>query len=639
MRMKNISDPRPVMPKMPPAVVFLAALGISIIIFPLGALWYRINVTSIPEVWQQPATRELLTVTVGSALWATIICVLLGVPIALLTSSMKHSGTIVRLLVFLPLALPPVVAGLALSAAIGRRGVAAPLLELAGIHFAFTYLGVIAAHVFIALPFIVVTVDAAFRQLDKEVMYSAASIGMSRSKILRHIVLPAIRPAISTGAGLVCARSLGEFGATITFAGSLPGVTRTMPVGIYLEREINPATADVLAAILMLLALGVLIISNAGSVITWLTRPRERPTVTGSIDVATLRALTRPDEQLRGELKVTTNRGTIIFRPNVSTAIIGPNGSGKSTLLELISGRLRGAEVFVGDTALSALPSHCRSVVALTQSPGLPPQATVTQAIMMVVNNRKRVTALLEAAGLTDLAPMRCRHLSGGQAAQVALLRALSVRPQVVLLDEPLAEVDVAQAAMWRAFFHMSSGDHTRLFVSHDPFDVSAMAHDLVVLDQGAPVARGSVDKVLTQPVNSFVSEFAGLNVLQGTVTASVDGITTLNVSGHSLVGLSDSTIAIGASAKAIFPPDAVTLALSTTDLSDTSARNHCDATVKSVTAYGAATTVVLDIGNGAVMSVPITTASARKLGIQPHSVVRYSIKTMSIRIVALAPG
>ena len=148
----------------------------------------------------------------------------------------------------LPLAMPPVVGGLALTALIGRRGITAPLLDALGLQFAFAYPGVIASHVFVSLPFVVVAVDGALQTMDREIERSAYRLGLSRSTVLNRITLPAIAAPLATGAGLAFARSLGEFGTTITFAGSLPGRTRTLPLGIYLEREIDSDGALAMAA-------------------------------------------------------------------------------------------------------------------------------------------------------------------------------------------------------------------------------------------------------------------------------------------------------------------------------------------------------------------------------------------------------
>ena len=245
----------------PPAVAALAAVALFLLIAPIFALGTRVPWAELGAIAAAPATRELLRVTLASSLIAAVVALALGTPLALGMRHARFGAQLARLLVLLPLAMPPVVAGLALSAFIGRRGLAAPVLDALGWQFAFAFPGVVAAHVFITLPFVVITLDSALGQLDREVTDSAASVGIAPGAVTRCIVLPAIAPSLATAAGLAFARSLGEFGTTLTFAGSMPGVTRTMPLGIYLEREIDQRAAYGLSAILVGLAVAALALS------------------------------------------------------------------------------------------------------------------------------------------------------------------------------------------------------------------------------------------------------------------------------------------------------------------------------------------------------------------------------------------
>ncbi|AEX47958.1 molybdate transport system permease protein [Corynebacterium diphtheriae BH8] len=631
---KTITNPHSAVIKMPAPILFLAVIGVAIIIVPLVSIWYRINITDIPRLLWLPDTQQLLAISLSSAIWSTIISVSVGVPLALAISGFKRGGTVIRLLVFLPLALPPVVAGLALSAAIGRRGIFAPVLEIFNIEFAFTFSGVVASHVFISLPFVVVAVDSAFRQLNKEVIYSATSIGMSYFEIIRKIIFPTLIPAISTGAGLAYARSLGEFGTTLTFAGSLPGTTRTMPIGIYLEREINPEAAYALAAILILCALGALLISVCCTFL-FTTRKKSPDLVAiDPIDIPRLRELSRPSTSLSSPLLLKTNRTTVSFQPQETTAIIGPNGSGKTTLLGLISGKLQGAELSEGTTVLSDMSPQKRSIVMLTQSPSLPPQSTVLGAVTMATRDRHHAMELLTAAGLRRLGSVRCCNLSGGQAAQVGLVRALAARPRVLLLDEPLAAIDIAQAHMWRSFLQAAAHDRTCLVVSHDPFDVSAIASTIVVVDQGIAIAAGPTDKVLAEPAHEFVAEFAGVNVISGQVLAVDNTIATLAIGTITLQGVTSAKINVHAEAKALFSPDAVTLTTRNQPDAVSSAQNHFASTILGMTSHGAVTVVTLAVENAAKIRVPLTTISARSLDLAVNQTVFCSIKTMAIKIV-----
>ena len=372
---------RPVSQRVPVVFAFVAIGALLLVVGPLVALGLRIPWSTVWSIAREADTITMVKVTLTSAAWAAAITTVLGVALAVWLSGMQRGAGVVRLLVFLPLAMPPVVGGLALTAALGRRGITAPLLNALGLQFAFAFPGVVLAHVFVGLPFVVASVDSALRQIDREVMASAAGVGMSPWAITWKILLPALSPSIAAGASLAFARSLGEFGTTLTFAGSLPGVTRTMPVGIYVEREVNQQRAYVLAAILIMLAVLSLI---AAALPTFMARqPRQCPRAIGTLDVDRFRELTSPTSS---GVDVTVRYGSVDtrFPANKLTAIIGPNGSGKTTLTRLLTGRLRGATV-----------TPKRGIVLLTQAPGLPPTATVSQAVTMSTGSATLTAQLL----------------------------------------------------------------------------------------------------------------------------------------------------------------------------------------------------------------------------------------------------
>lgn len=469
----------------PHAVTALAALALALLTLPVLALGTRVPWGDLGAIFSAPETRELLRVTVNSALLATAIALALGTPLALWLSSTCHGARLVRLLVLLPLALPPVVAGLALSAFIGRRGVVAPLLDALGWQFAFAFPGVVAAHVFIALPYVVVTLDSALGQLDREVTDSAAAVGLSPATVTFRIVLPAIAPALATAAGLAFTRSLGEFGTTLTFAGSMPGVTRTMPLGIYLAREVDQSQAYGLSAILICFAVVALLLSALPSLLR--RRPRPRVRATGPLDTEALRELSLADAAA-GPIET---RAGACFPARTTTALIGPNGAGKSTLLRSLAGP---------------------GTVLLTQNPGLPPTSTPRAAIAMVTRDRARADALLRAAGLAELADAPVPSLSGGQAAQVALVRALAARPGALLLDEPLSSLDAETARQWRALLRAAAADRSTVLVTHDPTEVAELCTDVAVMERGSVVAVRPVAVEAAAPSTGFSAYFlAGL--------------------------------------------------------------------------------------------------------------------------------
>ncbi|OHF35857.1 ATP-binding cassette domain-containing protein [Corynebacterium sp. HMSC074A01] len=537
------------------AVGTLALFALALIILPVFALGVRVPFDRLGEILTSTDTRDLLRVTLSSAVCASVIAMVLGVPLALWLQHLRRGARLARLLVLLPLALPPVVAGLALSAFIGRRGIAAPLLDLLGWQFAFAFPGVVAAHVFIALPFVVITLDAALRQLDPEITSSAAAAGITPARTVRQIILPAVAPSLVSAAGLAFARSLGEFGTTLTFAGSMPGTTRTMPLGIYLAREVDAEVAYGLSAILI----GLAVLTLAATALPALfskRAPAQKARATGTIDVARLRELTRPagggsDVEVEG----------VHFPANTLTALVGPNGAGKTTLVGRIAGRLRGASVTVGDRLVDSadtrpVPAYQRGVVLLTQNPGLPPTATASSAITMVTRDPQRTAELLAAAGLAELAGVPVRALSGGQAAQVSLVRALATRPAVLILDEPLAAIDVDAAAQWRQVLHAARHDRTTVLITHNALDVLALADHIAVMGRGRVRTFRPASEEVEAPATRFAARLVGANLLAGTV--GEDGA--LESPFGAIGGLDLSHHPAGTRVRATFRPSALTL-------------------------------------------------------------------------------
>ena len=182
-------------------------------------------------------------------------------PLAWLLARVEFPGrSVVRALTTLSMVLPPVVGGVALFFALGRRGIVGQwLYRWFDVTLPFTTTGVVVAQTFVAMPFLVITVEAALCQLDGRVEDASRTLGASRWYTFRRVTLPAIRPALIAGAVLSWARALGEFGATITFAGNFPGTTRTMPLAVYLSLETNPEEAIVLALLLIALSFAVLV--------------------------------------------------------------------------------------------------------------------------------------------------------------------------------------------------------------------------------------------------------------------------------------------------------------------------------------------------------------------------------------------
>ncbi len=187
---------------------------------------------------------------------------LVGVPLAWLLARSSFPGRrLLRAVITVPLVLPPVVGGVALLLAFGRRGVVGQYLDAwFGITLPFTTVGVVVAEAFVAMPFLVVTVEGALRSTDRRFEEAAATLGASRLVTFRRVTLPMIAPSLAAGGVLCWARALGEFGATITFAGNYPGTTQTMPLAVYLALETDPDAAIALSVVLLAVAVGVLLL-------------------------------------------------------------------------------------------------------------------------------------------------------------------------------------------------------------------------------------------------------------------------------------------------------------------------------------------------------------------------------------------
>jgi len=233
----------------------LAITGALLIGLPLLGLMLRVPWLQIPELLSQPAALDALLLSLRTCLASTLLCLLLGLPLALGLSRLRGRWAAAgRALATVPMVLPPVVAGLALLVTLGRRGLIGQVLSLGGIEIGFTTMAVVLAQAFVAMPFLVVAVEGALRSMDPGAELVAATLGAAPTRVLWRVTVPALRPAIISGASLAAARALGEFGATITFAGSLQGSTRTLPLEIYLQREVDTETALALAAVLIGLA-------------------------------------------------------------------------------------------------------------------------------------------------------------------------------------------------------------------------------------------------------------------------------------------------------------------------------------------------------------------------------------------------
>lgn len=396
---RRLFDPAP----MPMWIVILAVVGICVLVLPLVGMGNEVPWARIPAIMASPEAQDALWLSVRTCVIATVIDVFLGVPIALLLARDWNGVAAVRVLVLLPLSLPPVVAGLALLATFGRRGMIGASLHAAGISIAFSTAAVVMAQVYVSLPFLVTALESSIRTRSWKLEQTAAALGAGPWRVLRTITMPTVASALGRGTALAAARCLGEFGATITFAGSLQSVTRTMPLQVYLARETDSDTAMALGLVLVVV----------GAIVAGLTqwqpsqrswRRNEPPLVEegltgqGNYELADTRGTpyerhvceqSDPGKDLPEQSSITTELGTsavtvwspqahddsvsrvrgasaghesigsaaaaihvdgqvsarswdvrLDVEPGEVVAVMGPNGAGKSTLASVVTGLL-----------------------------------------------------------------------------------------------------------------------------------------------------------------------------------------------------------------------------------------------------------------------------------------------------------
>lgn len=246
---------------LPPLLWLPAGLALAFLVLPLAALLVRAPWRSLPDQLLRPEVGDALRLSLVCASAATLLCLVLGVPLAWVLARAEFPGRrVLRALVTVPLVLPPVVGGVALLLLLGRRGLLGQYLDAwFGIRLPFTTAAVVVAEAFVAMPFLVIAVEGALRGVDRRYEDAAATLGASRTTVFRRVTLPLVAPGVAAGAVLCFARALGEFGATITFAGSFPGVTRTMPIEVYLALESEPERAVVLSLVLLGVSVVVLV--------------------------------------------------------------------------------------------------------------------------------------------------------------------------------------------------------------------------------------------------------------------------------------------------------------------------------------------------------------------------------------------
>jgi len=239
-----------------------ATIAVLFLLLPLVGLLLRAPWQGLPQILADAQALDALRLSLVCATLATVFSVLIGVPLAWVLARARFRGqNLLRALVTVPLVLPPVVGGVALLLAFGRRGFVGQYLDSwFGVTLPFTTAGVVVAETFVAMPFLIVTVEGALRTADPGLEEAAATLGSRPFATFRRVTVPLIAPSLVAGSVLCWARALGEFGATITFAGNLPGVTQTMPLAVFVALESNPPAAIALSLILLAVSVAVLLL-------------------------------------------------------------------------------------------------------------------------------------------------------------------------------------------------------------------------------------------------------------------------------------------------------------------------------------------------------------------------------------------
>lgn len=330
-------------------------------------------------------------------------------------------------------------------------------------------------------------------------------------------------------------------------------------------------------------------------------------------------------------------------------AVLGPNGSGKSTLLDCLAGLLRpaGTSVSIGGRPLDALPPHERRVGVLRQDPLLFPHLSALENVAFGrrargahrARARKEAGRWLAEVGADELAERKPAQLSGGQAQRVAIARALATEPDLLLLDEPLAALDVHAAPAIRALLRRTLrsrvGDRVTVLVTHDPLDALALADSVLVLADGRVVERGPTQEVLAVPRTPFTARIAGVNLVAG--HARTDG---LRAADGLVSGLLAADAVDGEPAVAVFAPSTVSVFARGEAPRHGSPRNTADATVETLEPHGAVvrlrTAQAPEWAGG--IAADLTPAAVAELAIEPGSAITVSVKATSVRIHPAAP-
>ena len=662
----------------------LGALALCFLFLPLAFMLGRVNWATLGATLATPEAASALGLSMRTCLMALGVDLLLGVPAALVLSRSWRGVRAARILVALPLSLPPVVAGIALLAAFGRRSTLGALLSGAGLDIAFTTTAVVIAQVFVSLPFLIVTLESALRAREQGLDEMASSLGASPSRVFWQITLPTVLPGLGRGAALALARCLGEFGATLTFAGSMQGVTRTMPLQIYLARESDADLALALGVVLLGVAAAVVALTETpwGRIASLIRSTRlGRAAAPGAPSAPSSEASTAlagdagegADVRVAGTIAERGWKVDAELRPGLVTAVVGHNGAGKSTLAQVIAGTLRldqgSARIGerVVDDAATFVPARRRGVAMVSQAPRIFTHMSVLANVAFPLRVRgvgraeARAAALeqLRAVGIDDLAHKRASDLSGGQAARVAIARALVFRPEVLILDEPTAALDVEATAQVSSVLRqrLTGAGITTLLVSHDIAEVLALASHMIVMGDGRVVEEGEPARVLASPQSVFAARLAGLNIVAGPiamrpgmvgVSVGEGELWAADLSGFDSADAGRVDVASGDAADDVvsggsgqggrvaltFPPEAVALSR---EESHASPRSVLPGVVAGIDVDGSLVSVRVALAEGVSVTSRVTASAWAELGLGVGDRLWASVKATQVRAIRIA--
>ena len=509
-----------------------AACAVLFLLVPFIALLIRIDWVQFPHLFTQALASQALALSLRTCLASTLACIIVGLPLALVCARARDTwwSRVLRSMVTLPMVLPPVVAGLALLITWGRRGLIGAYLQIFGINIAFTTVAVIMAQTFVSLPFFVSSLEGALRTRGFNEERVASGLGASPSRTLWSVTLPLMIPALVSSTALAFSRALGEFGATITFAGSLAGVTRTLPLEIYLQREESTDMALMLSVILVFVAL--VLVGGASAFSQWWysrllsgTSADEAKAPTASrLATEHSRGLGNKDGEAQGQLPRVPVPGVRIAgtlperhinvdltcQGGVVTALMGHNGAGKSTLLSVLSGALDAPQMTCTWQWPDGISGRQPKIAVLEQKPVLFPHMSLLANVAFPLRcagispaeAEVRAREALESVGLAGLEQRRPAQVSGGQAQRTALARALVVAPEVLLLDEPMAALDVEAARGLRELIAQRFLGRTVIMVTHQIEDAAALDAHIIVLKGGRLLREGLWRELINQSIS-----------------------------------------------------------------------------------------------------------------------------------------